>query len=361
MMYDDIANNPSNPHPGVVVNTLGGPNVYVSIPKYYTGGSVTPQVFLNVLTGTPNQPAGPVLKSGPNDDVFIFLCDHGASQIFAFPSQYLYADQLMTALNAMYTKKMYNKIVFYLEACESGSMFSGLLSSTTNVYAMTASNPQESSYACCLDPSTSIWLNDCWSYAWINDTEKVGTKQSLKKQFTDVAAIVSESHVCQYGDFQWLTEQIGDFLTYENSEVEPTSNVRDSGCLLASADNRDADFVALKYLAGRSNSLELQQKLREEEASRALVDSRINSLVNLVVEKTFGSKSTLVNTVLQGTLYHNPQNIDWECYRSVVDSYEGQCGKFTYYGMKYLRVLQNLCALDISPEMVSEVAQTACA
>ena len=38
------------------------------------------------------------------------------------------------------------QMVLYVEACESGSMFEGLLDSTLGVYVMTASSPVESSW-----------------------------------------------------------------------------------------------------------------------------------------------------------------------------------------------------------------------
>jgi legumain len=37
-------------------------------------------------------------------------------------------------------------MVMYIEACESGSMFEGLLDSSLNVYVMTASSSTESSW-----------------------------------------------------------------------------------------------------------------------------------------------------------------------------------------------------------------------
>ena len=46
----------------------------------------------------------------------------------------------------MKDKGMFKELVFYLEACESGSMFPNL-SASENIYAMTASNATQSSYA----------------------------------------------------------------------------------------------------------------------------------------------------------------------------------------------------------------------
>lgn len=44
---------------------------------------------------------GKVLKSGPNDNVFINFADHGATGLIAFPSKYLYAKDLIDTFNVM--------------------------------------------------------------------------------------------------------------------------------------------------------------------------------------------------------------------------------------------------------------------
>ena len=51
-----------------------------------------------------------------------------------------------------YDNKGFSQLVFYLEACESGSIFDGLLPSNINVYATTASNPTESSWGWYVHP-----------------------------------------------------------------------------------------------------------------------------------------------------------------------------------------------------------------
>ena len=91
---------------------------------------------------------GKVLTSTSNDHVFIYFTDHGSTDLIAFPNEYLYSDELNAALQTMYDKQMYKELVFYLEACESGSMFSdGKLPDNINIYATTAANPDESSWA----------------------------------------------------------------------------------------------------------------------------------------------------------------------------------------------------------------------
>lgn len=59
----------------------------------------------------------------------------------------LYADDLVTALEDKHRAGGFKELVAFLEACESGSMFQGLLASDMPVFATTASNASESSWA----------------------------------------------------------------------------------------------------------------------------------------------------------------------------------------------------------------------
>lgn len=89
----------------------------------------------------------------------------------------LYADELQAALDTMEANQMYDEVVFYLEACESGSMFPDLRDSQ-KVYAMTASNASLSSWAayCGLDARAEgtlirSCLGDEFSVSWMEDTD----------------------------------------------------------------------------------------------------------------------------------------------------------------------------------------------
>ena len=66
--------------------------------------------------------------------------------------------------------------VIYVEACEAGSIFEGLLKEEWNIYVTTASNADESSWATyCpgFDPSPppefQTCLGDLYSVAWMED------------------------------------------------------------------------------------------------------------------------------------------------------------------------------------------------
>lgn len=72
----------------------------------------------------------------------------------------------------MHEKKRFNKMVLYIEACESGSMFKGLLPEDIDVFATTAANASTSSYACYWDPTQFVFLGDVYSVKWLEGNVK---------------------------------------------------------------------------------------------------------------------------------------------------------------------------------------------
>eukprot|EP00122_Pirum_gemmata_P009333 Pgem_evm1s8624 len=60
----------------------------------------------------------------------------------------------------MKNKGMFKELVFYMEACESGSMFDGLLEGNEDIFATTAANTHQSSYACYYDADRNTFLGD---------------------------------------------------------------------------------------------------------------------------------------------------------------------------------------------------------
>lgn len=121
---------------------------------------------------------GRVLESTTQDHVFINFADHGAPGLVAMPiGGYLYEPTLTTTLKAMHTNGMYGELVFYMEACESGSMFKNL-PNNINIFATTAANAVESSWAAYCGSDARIdgkninsCLGDLYSVNWMENTD----------------------------------------------------------------------------------------------------------------------------------------------------------------------------------------------
>ena len=78
------------------------------------------------MTGDAETAGGKVLKTDINSRVFVNFADHGFVGGIVFPGDMLIADQLQRTIDTMQQKQMYSEMVFYIESCESGSMFPNL-------------------------------------------------------------------------------------------------------------------------------------------------------------------------------------------------------------------------------------------
>ncbi|KAH8098258.1 cysteine-type peptidase [Aureococcus anophagefferens] len=201
MMYDDIAGNAMNPYPGQVFNKptaagVPGVDVYAGCVAEYTGKDVNRDVFLAVLTGDADAAGGRVLGSTAGDNVFVYYADHGAKGLVAMPANEkpVTAKDLQGALETMRSQDMYDRLVVYVEACESGSMFTGdLLANDTKVYATTAASGMESSWGC---------------YCGTESKRPRRAAETLAKQYRVVKRETNKSHVQLFGDQSFARDYV---------------------------------------------------------------------------------------------------------------------------------------------------------
>nr|AVA09645.1 putative effector protein [Heterodera avenae] len=230
MMFDDIANNKHNPYPGKIFNEPDGKDVYAGVKIDYSGPDVNPENFEAVLLGDEQRSEGkPVLKSTEKDKVFVYFSDHGAVGLIGFPSADLTVKELTQTLKAMHKKKMYSELTFYLEACESGSMFDHTLAQSLKIYAVTAANGDESSWGCFCD-STFLpgnCLGDLFSVNWMQDSDQENLHtETLQTQFGIVRKETNRSHVMHYGDMQIQEEHVSEFMGKQQAEKWDENQVK---------------------------------------------------------------------------------------------------------------------------------------
>ncbi|URD80120.1 vacuolar-processing enzyme [Musa troglodytarum] len=180
MMHDDIAHNPLNPRQGVIINHPQGQDVYAGVPKDYTKEQVTAKNLYAVLLGDRSAiegGSGKVIDSKPDDRIFIYYSDHGGPGVLGMPNMpFLYAADFIEVLTMKHASNSYREMVIYVEACESGSIFEGLMPENLDIYVTTASNAVESSwgtYCPGMDPPPppefTTCLGDLYSVAWMED------------------------------------------------------------------------------------------------------------------------------------------------------------------------------------------------
>jgi len=362
MYYNDIAHSISNPYKGKIFNKptpkgTPGVDVYEGCPQHYTGKNVTVEKFMAVLTGDETVAKGlPVLKSTENDRVFVNFVDHGATGIIAFPVGEMTSKQLKTTLTTMHTKKMYSKLVFYLEACESGSMFAGQLDPSLGIYATTAANAVESSWGTYCPPDDKVdgkelnsCLGDLYSINWMENADEVGKDETLEAQFTEVKKLTNLSHVMQYGDQTYTSDPIGNFLG-DTTSKKAVSVPKEAGSS-SSVRSRDIPLhlAYYRYLRAESSDFEARMTLAKEFQSQLAEQMQVDQLFMTISEKLTGSKAEATK------LYSAPGSVTPECTccEQTRAAYRKHCGDFTDYSMQYIRVLTNACGLASEHQIVS--------
>lgn len=379
-MYDDLANNPLNPRPGVIINHPKGHDVYAGVPKDYTGNQVTVKNLYAVLLGNKSAVdggSGKVVDSKPNDRIFIYYSDHGGPGVLGMPNlPYLYAKDFIGVLQKKYESNSYKEMVIYVESCESGSMFEGMMSEDLNIYVTTASKPEENSwgtYCPGMDPPPppeySTCLGDLYSISWLEDSESHNLKlETIEKQYQIVKARTlnfntasAGSHVMEYGTKSIKAEKLYLYQGFDPSNA----NVSDSHLpetIMASEviNQRDADllFMWKMYEQLDDNSKNKTEILKEITATmehRFHLDSSIDFIAKLIFGSTNGP-SILKSIRSSG----QPLVDDWDCLKSMVRIFESHCGSLTQYGMKHMRAFANICNWDVSMEAMEGACISAC-
>ncbi|CAN1243395.1 Vacuolar-processing enzyme [Linum perenne] len=352
-MYDDIADNEENPRPGVVINSPHGEDVYKGVPKDYTGEDVTVGNFFAAILGNKTAltgGSGKVVDSGPNDHIFIYYTDHGGPGVLGMPtSPYIYADDLIDVLKKKHASGTYKSMVFYLEACESGSIFEGLLPEGLNIY-----------YETCLGDLYSVaWMED-WYVFHLSFMELLTSYLQVKSRTSNDNSPYG-SHVMQYGDLG-LSKDMLDMYMGTNPANDNFSFVEMNAITppAKAVNQRDADLVHFwdkyrKAPEGSPRKAEAQKQILEAMSHRMHIDNSMKLIAKLL----FGiQKGTEVLKTVRSA--GQPLVDDWNCLKTLVRTFETHCGSLSQYGMKHMRSIANLCNAGIDKYQMGEASSQAC-
>ncbi|XP_067894860.1 legumain [Heterodontus francisci] len=360
MMYDDLALNEENPTQGIIINHPHGKDVYKGVLKDYVQEHVTPEIFLAVLRGdaeaVKGKGSGKVLKSGPKDHVFVYFADHGADGILAFPDSDLQVADLQDTIRYMNQHKKYAKMVFYIEACESGSMMMDL-PMDINVFATTAANEQESSYACYYDDERQTYLGDVYSVVWMEDSDQEDLKkESLHQQFKIVKRRTNTSHVQEYGNLKLAHMKLNAFQGSKKSSFNTSQPPVD---IVDAVPSPDVPLAILKRKYMATNDIKVAQKLLKEInahlESKRLIQESMEKIVSIVTESDehaawiINSRSHIRDHVCyQAANYH----FKTRCFNWHTPLYE--------YALRQLYALVNLCEESFPINSIRQAMDKVC-
>ncbi|CAE7755257.1 dVPE, partial [Symbiodinium pilosum] len=357
MMQDDVAKSSENPFPGQLFNKPGNdsPDVYKGCKIDYSGDIVTGKLFMDVLTGNSHSAKGKVLKSGPSDTVFVNFVDHGGPGIIAFPNgPVLTVKELTKTLKTMQSKNMFKQMVFYMEACESGSMFPKL-KKDSKILAVTASNGKESSWGTyCGDAAVvkgknvGSCLGDLFSVNWMEDDD-LGkfSSETFSTQIAKVKKLTNKSHVCSFGDKSFVDEKIGDvelsgaLSASQSDSAQGAVDARDVYVTQAmwawqNAPDAESKEKAWKRLVGVVADREADEELFVGLAAAACSDVNPGNMIEC--QQKFLNDRTEIE--------------DMDCHHELAHAVHEHCpasnfhhaaGGWNGFNMKFAQVLLNMC------------------
>nr|XP_033807131.1 legumain [Geotrypetes seraphini]XP_033807133.1 legumain [Geotrypetes seraphini]XP_033807134.1 legumain [Geotrypetes seraphini]XP_033807135.1 legumain [Geotrypetes seraphini] len=361
MMYDDIADSEQNPTKGIIINRPNGTDVYAGVPKDYTREDVTPETFLAVLKGdkaaVKDKGSGKVIQSGPKDHVFVYFTDHGAPGILAFPSSDLKMKDLNETIQYMYQHNRYKKMVFYIEACESGSMMNHL-ADNINVYATTAANPHESSFACYYDEKRDTYLGDLYSVMWMEDSDAEDlTIETLHKQFQLVKKLTNTSHVMQYGNKTISRMKLMQFQGMGKKPASPVSLPPVKHLDLVASPDVPLEILRRKLMA--TNDIFTARKIVKQMKDHLMTRDLIRVSMRKIVLSVTGSEER-TKQVLTDRLDISKYN----CYEAALQHFKTRCFNWhspTYeFALRQLYILVNLCEGGYIVDSIKEAMDSVC-
>ncbi|KAH9371523.1 hypothetical protein HPB48_022687 [Haemaphysalis longicornis] len=351
MMYDDIANNSENPTKGEIVNRPNGTDVYKGVPKDYTGDAVTPHNFLSILQGRrPENGSGKIIESGPDDYVFVYFSDHGAPGMLIFPDSHLHARRLVDVITKMHIERKYGKMILFIEACFSGSMFETLLPNNISAYAMTAAHAHELSYACYYDKFRSTWLGDRFSVYWMEDADQQDLRsQTLHELYLVVRNKTTTSHVMHYGDMETEKLHLSKFM---GGTYVPPVKLSNISCDEATSAEAPITVLEHKIKMAKNDTVKDAHKKQIE----VLLEKRKNFTIVLEeIVRKLGANSSIITS--------KPARIDFPCYETAVDMFSEKCFKLSSnpYASLFLYSFVGLCNANNTAEKIGNAIDSVCA
>jgi len=260
---------------------------------------------------------------------------------------------------------MYKKLTMYLETCESGSMFQGM--TTPGVYALSASNPTESSWGtyCGSDAmvngkAINSCLGDLFSIAWMEESDITDlTQESLDEQFQKIKTTTDKSQVMQWGDLSFKTDKAAEFIgTLDGQAVQLKQ------ALVKPAESWNARELDLKqafhnYLSANTSEERLEKgaEMQRILADQIAAERAYEKFLEIVYPKDAARRAAIRTA--------NGPADQVECERSTRESFKqfGAFDSYTGFALQFHKYVVNVCA-DVAESGanidVADAARRAC-
>jgi legumain len=236
-------------------------------------------------------------------------------------------------------------------------MFKDVLPTNTKVFATTASDYDESSYACYFDRKRQTYLGDWYSVNWMEDSDAENIQtESLQSQFEITRNETTTSHVQEYGDMSLKNIVVGQFQgTKAPKTKKQVTKVPFQRGVPSFEVPLDILYRQLAVAKSAAEKRGLQAKINNMIEKRALVETTVKKLIARFAasqeheEALFTIKPAKISNL--------------ECHDQLIHAFESNCFQFSQhpYAMKFAHVLANMCESNLNADNVISQMQQVCA
>lgn len=214
IIEDDLANNPSNPYPGVIMVADGGDNLYEGAVVDYRSSSLEPSDLCDILLGKSSDKLACVLDSSGNDNVFVFWSGHGDNGLLNWgDSKEFTADMAEDLFRDMADCDKFRKMIWFIEACHSGCI-GQMCEGVPGMLCITAADPQETSKADVWSTDLMVWMSNRFTYT-LHECLSTNPEISIRDLYYRLFINTVGSHVMIYNTENYgslYTESVAEFL-----------------------------------------------------------------------------------------------------------------------------------------------------
>jgi len=345
MAYDDIVSSRENPQKGKVFNIRKSVDIYPGKQAIdYSGKEVSPDNVRVALAGD----SGKVLKSGPNDDVYLYYNDHGAPGFLCFPSGtgLLTGRKLVDIINKMIEKKKFKRLFFVIEACYSGSV-GKLLDGIKNVICLTAASDSQSSYSFGYDMAVRSFRTNEFTHNYFNYilAHPDATIQELY-EWTKIHTFGSDVQL--YGDKSLASLPISTFLF----EADPVQSEFENAEFIKGNATYPTMSTQMAYYKARAADKTISDEERILLIARKHAEAKRRGVSKRVMEQI---AAPFVQENDPNLFLFDEGNVVWKCYGETVEEFRKRCGDFDEYELKRLSLFSHLC--DITQDSAPIIAR----
>ena len=262
----------------------------------YTIDHISPKVVLAIiaqdeekvkeLTGLENPK---VFHTTEEDTILIYYSDHGYEGGVGCGGSTIKAEEIQETLKTLHDNKKYDKLAFFLEACESGSVFD-TLPDNLNIYAFTSANRTEDAW-CEYCPPEDVVNGEsfyvCLSMYYDNEFQRLWEEESttitlgeLFQRTHDHVAKSKDQEVSEWGDLKMrdlpMTTFLGDKPIKLSSSQHSMPSQSFSRVELSAAPLHNAKWAAIR---GKENAEEKLRAVVSENVKREIETMRMAAYV----------------------------------------------------------------------------------